>query len=129
MDGLGIINPNDALEALLTKWTIYTYMPRKSYLHVLLCHKFFYFQLAKCLTWPSNPNWILVKEYKKQTSSQIWNQIYKAWARIAKSIRLWPPTTLEGVTNLQLWWDSEFKSGNFKMSQERVQIFFQKGLK
>jgi hypothetical protein len=54
--GLGIIDPTDALKALLNKWIISTYLPSESNLQLLLRHKLSLFQPAKRLLWPPNLN-------------------------------------------------------------------------
>jgi hypothetical protein len=127
--GLGIIDPIDALKALLSKWIICAYMLGETNLQILLHHKLSQFQPVKRLTWPPNPTWAFVKNHIKQTGSRIWNQICKAWARLVKSIRPCPPTTREGLLNKQLWWNFEFKGGDYNMSQERALTLHRKGLR
>lgn len=98
-----MINPTDALVALMTEWILKACHPRMSNLQVLLR-----FQLRNFQPY-SHGRWALILEYftlphfQARKGSKVWSRIGVSWRSLVKKLQPVSPQIVEEVASKSLW--------------------------
>jgi hypothetical protein len=105
--GINLIDPVDAVNALLIKWVIKACKPGQSNLHATLR-----FRLASCQPYQGR-NWAASLEFftspghSSKKGSLTWNRVTTAWKTFVKSLNCVLPRSFEEACNESLWWSPE----------------------
>lgn len=91
--GLGLIDPEDALTALLSKWIVKGVEHGSSPLHILLHHRLGQIQPMSASTWPQNLQWPLLSKFSSPRSSGVWTRVIQAGRLCVRWLKLHYPRT------------------------------------
>ena len=100
MGGLNIINPKEALYALMAKWIIMALSPGESNLHILL--KFWLRKIKpdRRGQWPPSLQWSLTQKFSTPIGYRVWNWLIKGWKAFSPQLRYLPPKSGYEVLNI-----------------------------
>lgn len=126
--GLGIIDPEESLTALMGKWVIKALVPDTSSLHIFLRHRLAGLWPPGSGSWPRSLQWALLAKFSAPQGSKLWNKLIQAWRLLSPLVDAKPPTTFEEIQNTQLWWTTHFLGNNFGFTLQRVRQLTHKGL-
>jgi hypothetical protein len=102
--GLDLINPNDALTALMAKWVLKACEPGTSNLHALLRFRLSHFQPYSGGRWPSSLEYFIQQSFQAKKGSAVWNRIGVSWRSLVKEVTPVLPELPEEVLSESLWW-------------------------
>jgi hypothetical protein len=125
--GLNLIDPDEALVALSSKWILKVMEPGISALHTLLQHRLDRIRPSRLGTWPSSLHWALTSNFSAPRGSPLWNRIVKSWKNMSKFIDAVWPRNHEEVLQISLWWTIQFIGHNFGFSEARASQLYKRG--
>jgi hypothetical protein len=102
--GLNLIDPEEALVALSSKWVLRVLEPGTSALHTLLRYRLGKLRPSRSGTWPPSLQWALTFKFTAPRGTRIWNRLVQSWKRINKFIDAIRPRNSEEVLRVNLWW-------------------------
>lgn len=76
--GLGIIDHDEALTALMGKWILKALVPGTPPLHILLRHRLVSLQPRRLGAWPKSLHWALLAKFTAPKGSRLWNRMVQA---------------------------------------------------
>jgi hypothetical protein len=116
--GLSILNPQEALTTLLSKWVVNAFLPGKSNLQILLMLKLKQMSPNKMSHWPNDTRWCFVGKHNSVPGSKVWGAIQTAWNQMVKCLIPGRPLYHSDTASLSLWWSTHFHGGNHNISQK-----------
>jgi hypothetical protein len=104
--GLDLINPTDALVALMVKWVLKACEPGTSNLHAMLR-----FRLSNCQPygggqWRPSLEYFTQSKFQAKKGSKAWNRAGISWRAVVKDVVPVLPSLGEDVLNEPFWWSS-----------------------
>jgi hypothetical protein len=126
--GLSLIDPREAEIALLSKWIVYSFLPGKSNLQTIIRHKVSLMHPSRTTKWPRDPLWGLVTNHTSTLGSRVWSRIQLAWSRMCRHIREGRPLCAADTESVPLWWNNQYKVGDYNISHAQALEFYNKGL-
>lgn len=102
--GINLINPHDAVSALMTKWIIKAMEPGQSNLHLLLRHKLSQYQPYSGGRWSQSLEFFLVPQHQARSGSIVWNRVTAAWKSLRPISSYKRPQNWEELMNSSWWW-------------------------
>lgn len=127
--GLGLIDPKDALTALMSKWVIKGLEPGSSPLHILLRHKLGHIKPNSAGTWPDSLQWPLLKKFSSPRNSGVWLRMIQVWCHMSPLVEALPPSNYEEVLGTSLWWTTHFFGHNFGASITQANFLARCGIR
>ena len=77
--GVNLINPKDAVAALMTKWLTKALEPGDSNLHLFLRFRLSQYQPYTGGRWPQSMEYFTMSKHQRKKGSIVWNQVALAW--------------------------------------------------
>ena len=77
--GVNLINPEDAVAALMTKWMVKALEPGDSNLHLFLRYRLSMYQPYAGGRWVQSMEYFTVDKHERKKGSIVWNQATSAW--------------------------------------------------
>ncbi len=112
---LNLVDPEEALNALLCKWVLMAYELDVTNLKLLLNHHIRKVRPSKHKVWTPDPQWILIQGHWSSTSLfKVWSCISKAWSeslclnlvvlpKVIAKVRIWWLNLSRGTKELKSW--------------------------
>lgn len=101
--GINLINPDDAVAALMTKWVIKAMEPNQSNLHLLLRFKLSQYQPYSGGRWMESLDYFPIQKHQARNGSIVWNRVAAAWKTLLPSIKTVTPRNWEELMSTS-WW-------------------------
>lgn len=101
--GLGIVNPENALIALMSKWVIKALTPGIPPLHILLRYWLASLWPSRLGPWSRSLQWTLLGKFAGPQGLSLWICLIK-WRCLSPLIEALSPKTFKEVQNTSLWW-------------------------
>jgi hypothetical protein len=101
--GLSVLDPEQALTALLVKWIIQAYKPGNVNVQLFMRYKLLKAQPFPGSKWAPDSCWALQPGYTLKTGSKVWNRIGKVWKIMVKEVSLCDPVDFYSTLNRGLW--------------------------
>lgn len=101
--GINMVNPEDALVALMSKWIIKACEPGGSNLHKLLRFRFTHFQLYPKGRWAPSLECFTLAKFQANQGSKVWMRVGKAWRKLCPEVRHVTPRNIEEVGCEPFW--------------------------
>ena len=90
--GVNLINPEDAVAALMTKWLTKALEPGDSNLHLFLRFRLSQYQLYTGGRWPQSMEYFTINKHQRKKGSIVWNQVALAWKTMLPFVSFKRPT-------------------------------------
>lgn len=126
--GLGLLDPEEVLHALMAKWILRALIPGNSNLQILIRHKILQVQPTFSGRWPKSPNWIMLYKFKSTKGSKIWDRIIKGWKSLSPFIDAISPANVDEVLSTSLWVTTHFISRLTGFDYKRLPIIMSRGM-
>lgn len=88
---LGLINPEDAVVALMTKWLVKACEPLATNLHVMLRYRLSHFQPFTRGHWQPSMEFFTLSSHQSRKGSKIWNWVVAAWEKMLPDVSFVEP--------------------------------------
>ena len=118
--GLNLVDPVEALHAMMAKWIFKAMSPGTTALQILLRYRMLLVRPQGRGNWPASPQWILLHKFRATRGSRAWDRIVHSWRRIVGKVVVSPPQNSDEVLSTNLWWSTFYIGGNFGFSQQRA---------
>ena len=92
--GLNLVDPEEALRALMAKWVLKALGPGDSNLQILRRHRIKKIKPDRRGRWPQSLQWILTHKFSSPRGYRIWNRLMQAWKNVSPKLDLSEPTKL-----------------------------------
>jgi hypothetical protein len=127
-DGLDLIDPQEAMEALMEKWILKALQLGASNLQKFLRYRLQKLKPATRGTWPPSIQWALTHQFSAPRGYRIWNRMMQGWKKFSKKLEMSAPTNAIEVLNTPLWWTTHFYVGNFGFSLAEAARLMKSGI-
>lgn len=127
--GLGILDPDQALTALLCKWILHALRPSCSNIQLFLRYRLLRTFPNKTNKWSPDPTWILQPQPRIRPGSKLWTRIGRAWQQMAPELHLGDPQSYYELWNRPLWWENELRLVELVSSKERGAALHKQGMR
>lgn len=101
--GLELMNPEDAMIALMAKWVVKAMEPGNSNLHLLLRYRLSMYQPFSGGRWCPSLEYFTLPKNQCHKGSAVWNRTTTAWKTMAKEITYNRPNNLEELLSCSIW--------------------------
>jgi hypothetical protein len=98
--GLGLVDPGDAMVALMNKWVIMALEPRESTLKNHMRHKLALYQPYIGGNWAPSLSWFILNNHASKASSKVWEQMTRAWKQLVREAQLLPLASHEAALSI-----------------------------
>lgn len=102
--GINLINPEDTVAALMTKWLVKALEPGTSNLHLLLRHKLSQYQPYRGGRWCENLDFFSVPGHQARNGSITWNRVASVWKTMLHVTSFVKPRSWKELMNTSWWW-------------------------
>jgi hypothetical protein len=102
--GINLINPADAMTALMSKWIVKALESGTSNLHLLLRFRLQRFQPYSGGRWDPSLDYFLLPHFQAKQGSRAWNRVGTAWRSLAKEVTRVKPKNFEEVMSESFGW-------------------------
>jgi hypothetical protein len=126
--GLGLIDPQEAMEALMAKWILKALQPGASHLQTFLRYRLQKLRPDIRGTWPQSIQWALTYKFSAPRGYRIWNRMIQGWKKFSKCLEMSPPTNDAEVLSTTLWWSTQFYAASFGFSVLQAARLMSRGL-
>jgi hypothetical protein len=126
--GLGLIDPQEAMEALMAKWILKAPQPEASNLQTFLRYRLQKLKPATRGTWSPSIQWTLTHQFSAPRGYRIWNRMMQGWKKFSKKLEMSTPTNAAEVLSTPLWWTTHFYAGNFGFSLAEATRLMKSGI-
>ena len=127
--GVNLINSEDAVAALMTKWLTKALEPGDSNLHLFLRFRLSQYQPYTGGRWPQSMEYFTISKHQRKKGSIVWNQIALAWKTILPFVSFRRPTNWEELMSCSFWWLESNSATDSGLSAARAAVLHKKGLK
>jgi hypothetical protein len=100
--GLRIIDPEQAMMALMSKWIILALQRGNSNVQLMLRYRLLRTQPTTGANWTSNPRWAMLHIHRTRPWSKVWLRIGKAWKSLVKELSPCDPSDYYSTLNQSL---------------------------
>jgi hypothetical protein len=104
--GLDLVNPADALVALMAKWITKACEPGTSNLHAMIRFRLVSFQPYSGGRWEPSLEHFTQHKFQARRGSKVWNRIGLAWRALVKDVVPALPRLGVELLNESFWWSS-----------------------
>lgn len=101
--GIGLINPEDAVAALIGKWVIKALEPSNSNLYLLLRLKLSQAQPYSGGRWHESLEYMFIAKHQARCGLIVWNRVTPAWKSLLHSVSFVQPTCWDDLMCMS-WW-------------------------
>jgi hypothetical protein len=97
--GLGIIDLEQAMMALMSKWIILALQPGNSNVQLILQYRLLRTQPTTSANWTLDPRWAMLHTHCTRPGSKVWIRIGKAWKSFVKELSPCDPSDYYSTLN------------------------------
>jgi hypothetical protein len=126
--GLGILDPEQAMAALLSKWVLLVFQPGNTNVQLFLRYRLLHTQPYADTKWVADPGWPLLPNHKSKPGSKLWNRVSKAWKLMVKDVVFEVPDHFYSVLYRRLWLEDGLSLIGPHMSKGRAAELFRIGM-
>jgi hypothetical protein len=126
--GLNIVNPLEAVTAMMAKWVVSACEPGCSNLKLLIRHRLSSYQPYVQGKWGRSMEWFSLPNHKAAFGSKIWNRVAWAWKTFVPDITKIAPRTYDEWLSTSFWWSPGMENIGPDFSRARAAELFNKGL-
>jgi hypothetical protein len=126
--GLNIVNPAEAVEALMSKWIISACEPGSSNFKLLLRHRLSGYQPYAQGQWARSLEWFSQHNHKASSGSRIWNRVGRAWKSLVSEVVQVGPNSYDEWLSTSFWWSPGMRAIGPDFSRVRASELFNAGL-
>jgi hypothetical protein len=126
--GLNIVNPLEAVSALMSKWVISACEPSDSNFKMLMRYRLSNYQPHAHGRWSRSLDWFSQPHHKASTRSKIWNRMTRAWKTLVNEVEQVGPRSYEEWLSSPFWWTPGVETIGPDFSRIRASDLFNKGL-
>jgi hypothetical protein len=126
--GLNIVNPLEAISALLVKWIVTACEPDDSNFKLLIRHRLASYQPHAQGKWGRSLEWFPQHNHKAVLGSSTWNRVVRAWKSLASDVNKMAPRTYDEWLSSSFWWYPGVETIGPDFSRARSAELFNKGL-
>jgi hypothetical protein len=101
--GLNIINPEDAMVGLMTKWILKAMEPGTTNLHLLLRFRLMHYQPFQNGNWQPSLEYFTKQGHQARRGSIVWNRISTAWKIMINEVEFVRPNNREELASCSFW--------------------------
>jgi exonuclease III len=101
--GINLINPEDAVAALMVKWVLKALEPGATNLHELLRFRLSLYQPYPGGRWQPSLEYFTIKGHRSRQGSLAWNRAAQAWKSFLPNLHFVPPKCIEDLLSCDLW--------------------------
>ena len=101
---MNLINPEDAVTALMTKWLIKAMEPGDSNLHLFLHFRLSQYQPYTSGRWSQSLDYFTLSKHQRKKGSLVWNQVASAWKSMLPFVSTRNPANWEELMSCSFWW-------------------------
>lgn len=83
-----MINPEDAVVALMMKWIIKACEPLTSNLHLMLRYRLSHFQPYQSGKWVPSMEFFTLANHQSRKGSKVWDRVVAAWEKMLPDVSL-----------------------------------------
>ena len=127
--GMNLINPEDVVTALMTKWLIKAMEPGTSNLHLFLRFRPSQSQPYLGRHWPQSLEYFTLSKHQRKKGSLVWNQVALAWKKMLSFVSVSSQTIWEELMCCSFWWHPECQFEENGFSLVRATSLHKRGLK
>lgn len=124
-----MINPEDAMNALMIKWLIKVLEPGNSNLHVLMRHRLSMYQPYASGRWNPSLEFFTLPKNQSRRGSMVWNRVTTAWKRLKSETSYVEPCNLEELLSCSLWFCPNAPIIGPGFSKQRAMVLHQRGMR
>jgi hypothetical protein len=126
--GLGLIDPEEAILALVAKWIIRVITPGSAPLQILLRYRLLKIRPHAWGGWAMASHWAFTPRFKATRGSRAWIHIVQAWRKLLPFLSVRPPANACEVLTTDLWWSSYHIGGQFGFSHATAATLMKHGM-
>jgi hypothetical protein len=127
--GLGMIDPGDAVNALMSKWIITACEPGQSNFKIMLRYRLTLLQPYSGGYWNPSMLWFTQKGHTASRGSNIWARTTKAWKLMVSELHTLSPRSYEEWLSASIWWTPGFGAIGPEFSKTRGAALARRGLR
>jgi hypothetical protein len=127
--GLGIIDLEQAMMALMSKWIILALQPGNSNVQLMLRYRLLRTQPTTGANWTPDPRWAMLHTHCTRPGSKVWIRIGKAWKSLVKELSPCDPSDYYSTLNQSLWFEDRLQLICTNLSRERAAELFRARMK
>lgn len=124
-----MINPQDAMTSLMTKWIIKAMEPGNSNLHLLLRFRLSMYQPYSGGRWTKGLEYFTLSKHQCRRGSIVWNRINVAWKNIRGEVSFIRPNNLEELLSCSLWFCPSYSILGPGFSKQRATFLHKQGMR
>ena len=129
MGGVNLINPEDVVATLMTKWLTKALEPGDSNLHLFLRFRLSQYQPYSGDRWLQSLEYFTISKHQRKKGSIVWNQVALAWKTILPFVSVRRPNNWEELMSCSFWWLQSNLVMDLGFSAARAAALHKKGLK
>jgi hypothetical protein len=95
--GINLINPEDAVVALMVKWVVKAMEPGTTNLHKFLRYRLSMYQPYQRGGWHPTLEFFTIQGHSSRHGSLGWNRAAQAWKTVLPELRFVPPNCLDDL--------------------------------
>lgn len=127
--GINVINPKDALVALMVKWILKACEPGESNLYLILRYRLSLFQPYQGGRWEASLEYFTLPNIQARQSSAAWTRAGKAWKKLSPDLHPIRPQNREEVLSEPFWWSRFLPQIGAGFSKLRASHLHRRGLR
>jgi hypothetical protein len=101
--GINLVNPEDAVTALMLKWIIKAMEPGRSNLHLMLRYRLSQYQSYARGRWEQSLKYFTCNGHQSRQGPLGWNRVTSAWKKMVPELVFVPPVYVEEFLSCSLW--------------------------
>jgi hypothetical protein len=90
---------------MMCKWVVTALEPGSSNLKNLLRFKLARYQPYPGNNWTPSLQWFSLPNHAARAGSKVWEQMTRAWKKLAGEIKVTPPNNLDEWLSSSIWWE------------------------
>ena len=127
--GVNLINPEDAVTALMTKWLIKAMEPGDSNLHLFLRFRLSQYQPYASGRWSQSLDYFTLSKHQRKKGLLVWNQVASAWKCMLPFVSTSNPFNWEELMSCSFWWLPSCPAAEAGFTMARAASLHKHGLK
>jgi hypothetical protein len=123
---INLVNLEDAVVALMSKWIVKALEPGMSNLHIMLRYRLGNYQPYQ---WAKNLEFFMVIGHQSHNGSLGWNMTTSAWKLMLRDLQYVPPNNIDDLSSCSLWYCPEAPLIGPWFSKQRASTLYKEGMR
>lgn len=125
---LNLVNPEDAVTALMVKWIHKAGEPLATNLHLMIRYRLACYQPHRQGRWLPSMDFFTLHGHQTHRGSKIWNRVAAAWEKMLPEVSFIEPHCFEEFLSRSLWWNEHAPIIGAGFSRSRAGELHARGL-